>query len=82
MLVEATQSAAMFVETMVVETMAVETMLVESSLVEITLMEITLAEITLVKTTLVLVGNPLYFMYEGVDDAQEAEFPEIVSQIA
>ena len=77
MLVEATQSAAMFVETMVVETMAVETMLVESSLVEITL-----AEITLVKTTLVLVGNPLYFMYEGVDDAQEAEFPEIVSQIA
>ena len=72
MLVEATQSAAMFVETMVVETMAVETMLVESSLVEITL-----AEITLVKTTLVLVGNPLYFMYEGVDDAQWAEFPEI-----
>ena len=57
--------------------MAVETMLVESSLVEITLMEITLAEITLVKTTLVLVGNPLYFMYEGVDDAQWAEFPEI-----
>ena len=77
MLVEATQSAAMFVETMVVETMAVETMLVESTLVEITL-----AEITLVKTTLVLVGNPLYFMFEGVDDAQEAEFPEIVSQIA
>ena len=57
--------------------MAVETMLVESTLVEITL-----AEITLVKTTLVLVGNPLYFMFEGVDDAQEAEFPEIVSQIA
>ena len=52
--------------------MAVETMLVESTLVEITL-----AEITLVKTTLVLVGNPLYFMYEGVDDAQWAEFPEI-----
>ena len=38
-----------------------------------------LMEITLVETTLVLVGDSLYFMYEGVDDAQWTAFLEIVS---
>ena len=39
--------------------------------------DIAVLETTLVETTLVLVGDPLYYMYEGVDDAQWAEFPEI-----
>ena len=41
-----------------------------------------LVEITLVETTLVLVGDSLYFMYEGVDDAQWTAFLRLLVEIA
>ena len=67
----------MQLETTKVETMLLETPLLETMLLETMQEETTQVVIKLVETTLVT----LYFMYEGVDDAQEAEFPEIVSQI-
>ena len=58
--------------------LAQEKICLETKLVENTLVENTIVEIPLALNS----KEPLYFMYEGVDDAQWVEFPEIVSQIA